>query len=130
MPHEAKHSRSFAVVAAVVLAGGCAGQAKQPMVGGVATGRAADKQVAQVGDPINLKLEIKGQGNVKTMATPEILTPDGFKMYESGSASSVSRHGYAVSGSKTYEFVLVPQRGHESKKNQAHNRRRHRQGRA
>jgi hypothetical protein len=69
-----------------------------------------DKQVAEVGEPINLTLEIGGRGNVKTMSVPEIPAPEGFKMYESGSASSVSRQDYAVSGSKTYEYVLVPQR--------------------
>ncbi len=68
----------------------------------------ADKQTAQVGEPVNVTLKIQGQGNMKTIAAPPLEGIDGFKIYESGSSSEISKDYYTVSGSKTYEYVLVP----------------------
>jgi uncharacterized protein (DUF58 family) len=68
----------------------------------------ANKQTAQVGEPVNVKLEIKGRGNMKTLAAPPLTDIDGFKIYESGSSSKISKDNYTVAGSKTYEYVLVP----------------------
>ncbi|UCG52968.1 MAG: protein BatD [Candidatus Latescibacterota bacterium] len=67
-----------------------------------------DKNVAQVGEPINLTVEITGVGNFKTMTAPEIPQPTGFKMYESGSTSDLFKKDYVVSGRKKYEYVLIP----------------------
>ncbi|MBP2681727.1 MAG: Oxygen tolerance [Candidatus Krumholzibacteriota bacterium] len=69
----------------------------------------ADKNVAQVGEPITLKLEIQGEGNFKTMSAPAIPQPQGFKMYESGTSSDLFKKGDVVSGRKKYEYVLIPQ---------------------
>ncbi len=67
-----------------------------------------DKQVAQVGEPVNLTLQIQGEGNFKTMSAPELPSPGGFKMYESGTTSDLFKEGHVVSGRKKYEYVLVP----------------------
>ncbi|MEE9269597.1 MAG: BatD family protein [Candidatus Krumholzibacteria bacterium] len=67
-----------------------------------------DKQVVQAGEPINLTLEISGQGNFKTMAAPTVPQMDGFKMYESGSNSDLFKRNYVVAGRKQSKFVLVP----------------------
>ncbi len=68
-----------------------------------------DKKSVQVGEPINLTLEVRGSGNFKTMSAPKLVQPEGFKMYESGTSSDVFREGNVVSGRKKYEYVLVPQ---------------------
>jgi hypothetical protein len=68
-----------------------------------------DKQTAQVGEPINLVLEVSGKGNFKTMSAPALQPPDGFKMYESGTSSDLFKKDLVVSGNKKYEYVLVPQ---------------------
>ncbi|MBP2680896.1 MAG: hypothetical protein H6Q78_759 [Candidatus Krumholzibacteriota bacterium] len=68
-----------------------------------------DKQTAQVGEPINLVLEVRGNGNFKTMSAPALQPPDGFKMYESGTSSDLFKKDLVVSGAKKYEYVLVPQ---------------------
>jgi hypothetical protein len=69
----------------------------------------ADKNVAQVGEPITVTLEIQGEGNFKTMAAPAIPQPQGFKMYESGTSSDLFKKDDIVSGRKKYEYVLIPQ---------------------
>ena len=68
-----------------------------------------DKQVVEVGDPVNVTLEIAGRGNFKTMAAPEIPQMSGFKVYESGATSELFKNEYVVSGRKRIEFVLIPQ---------------------
>jgi hypothetical protein len=68
----------------------------------------ANKTVTQVGEPVNVTLEIQGRGNMKTIAAPALEDIKGFKIYESGSSSELSKNNYVVSGSKKYEYVLVP----------------------
>jgi hypothetical protein len=67
-----------------------------------------DKQVVQVGDPINVILEITGEGNFNAMAAPQLPELPGFKMYESGSKSDLFKQDYIVSGRKKTDFVLIP----------------------
>jgi hypothetical protein len=69
----------------------------------------ADKQVVQTGDPVNVVLEVAGEGNFKTMAAPQIPPMNGFKVYESGSSSELFKNDYVVSGRKRIEVVLIPQ---------------------
>jgi len=68
----------------------------------------ADKQVVEVGDPVNLTMEISGEGNFKTMAAPEVPEIDGFKIYESGSKSDLFKKEYRVAGRKKTDYVLIP----------------------
>jgi hypothetical protein len=68
----------------------------------------ADKQVVQVGDPINVTLQVDGEGNFKTMAAPKMPELDGFKMYESGATSNLFKKNYTVSGRKQSDYVLIP----------------------
>jgi hypothetical protein len=68
-----------------------------------------DKQTVQVGEPVNLTLEVRGKGNFKTMSAPALQPPDGFKMYESGTSSDLFKKDLVVSGTKKYEYVLIPQ---------------------
>ncbi len=77
--------------------------------GGLELSVQTDKNVAQVGEPVNLTLEVRGDGNFKTMSAPEFVQPDGFKMYESGTTSDLYKKDLIVSGRKKYEYVLVPQ---------------------
>jgi hypothetical protein len=67
-----------------------------------------DTQVARVGEPVNLTLEIQGDGNFKTMSAPALPSLGEFKMYESGTTSDLYKEGYVVSGRKKYEYVLIP----------------------
>jgi len=78
------------------------------VAGDLAVDMRADKQTVQVGEPVNVTVQIQGRGNMKTMAVPPLKDIDGFKVYESGSSSNISKDDYTVSGSKKYEYVLVP----------------------
>jgi hypothetical protein len=69
----------------------------------------ADKQVVQVGEPINVAIEIAGVGNMQTIASPKLADMPQFKTYESGSTSDSFKKDYIVSGRRKFDFVVVPQ---------------------
>jgi len=70
---------------------------------------AADKQVVQVGEPINVSVEISGIGNMGTIAPPKLAELPQFKTYESGSSNDSFKKDYVVSGRRKFDFVVVPQ---------------------
>jgi hypothetical protein len=70
---------------------------------------AADKQVAQVGEPINVSIEMNGVGNMRTLLPPSLDRLTDFKVYESGSSTESFKRDYVVSGRRKHDFVLVPQ---------------------
>ncbi len=69
----------------------------------------ADKQVVQVGEPINVSVEINGVGNMGTIAPPQLPELKQFKTYESGSSNDSFKKDYIVSGRRKFDFVVVPQ---------------------
>ena len=69
---------------------------------------AADKQVVQVGEPVNVTIEINGKGNIKTITAPSLAGEDAYKVYESGSSADVFKKDYVVAGRKMSEYVVVP----------------------
>lgn len=69
----------------------------------------ADKQVVQVGEPINVSVEINGVGNMRTISPPSLAGLSQFKVYESGSSSDSFKKDYVVSGRRKFDFVVVPQ---------------------
>ncbi|HXV12837.1 MAG TPA: BatD family protein [Candidatus Krumholzibacteria bacterium] len=69
----------------------------------------ADKQVVQVGEPINVSVEISGVGNMRTIAPPKLADLPQFKTYESGSSNDSFKKDYVVSGRRKFDFVVVPQ---------------------
>ncbi len=54
----------------------------------------------KVGDPITLKMSIKGEGNFSTVTAPKLSIEDGFKAYEPSSKSSPNM--------KEFEQILLP----------------------
>lgn len=73
----------------------------------------ADKQVAQVGEPINVTVTMDGVGNMRTLMPPTLKNLKNFKVYESGSSTDSFKKDYVVSGKRKFEFVLIPEtQGH------------------
>jgi hypothetical protein len=70
---------------------------------------AADKQVVQAGEPVNVTVEVNGTGNVKTIRVPSLPESDRYKVYESGAKSDTFKKDYVVSGRKQSDYVVIPQ---------------------
>jgi len=58
-------------------------------------------------DPISLKINISGSGNIPLLNMPEINLPQGFDKYEPKTSEQINRAG-SVSGTKTFEYLIVP----------------------
>lgn len=69
-----------------------------------------DNTTVAVNEPITAKVTISGRGNIKSITEPSVVAPDDFRLYNAGSEENISKAGYKVSGSKTFEEVFVPRR--------------------
>ncbi|MFC1476107.1 BatD family protein [Candidatus Zixiibacteriota bacterium] len=69
-----------------------------------------DRTTVAVNEPITAKVTISGQGNIKSVTEPNVTAPEDFRLYNAGSEQNISKAGYKVSGSKTFEEVFVPRR--------------------
>lgn len=58
-------------------------------------------------EPISLKIDITGSGNIQLLNIPEINLPSGFEKYEPKSSEQVNRSS-RVSGKKSIDYLLVP----------------------
>jgi len=67
-----------------------------------------DKDTAEIDQPISLKAVLSGKGNIKKLPGIDIPTLENFRLYDSGSNENISTKNYEVSGSKSYEWVLIP----------------------
>jgi hypothetical protein len=67
-----------------------------------------DEREVAVGDPVTLRVTVRGKGNLRTVTAPRLPEIPGVSSYTSGSSTDLSKEGYEVRGTKTYEFVLVP----------------------
>jgi hypothetical protein len=68
-----------------------------------------DRDHVQVGEAITFKLRLDGQGNLRKVALPTLPHLDGWKVYEPKVTVQMNR-GDEVGGSKTAEFLLLPER--------------------
>lgn len=66
-----------------------------------------DKSQVKANEPITLKLEIGGTGNIQLLSLPEVKLPTGFEKYEPKVSDQINRTN-KISGKKTAEYLIVP----------------------
>ena len=66
-----------------------------------------DKSEVKANEPISLKLELSGTGNLPLVKIPEVNLPTGFEKYEPKVSDQLSRSS-KVGGKKIIEYLLVP----------------------
>ncbi|MDO8603198.1 MAG: BatD family protein [Candidatus Omnitrophota bacterium] len=69
-----------------------------------------DKNAVEENQPVNLKIKIKGKGNIKTIASPVVPDIQDAKFYDSGSSENISKDNYAVQGEKVFEKMIIPKK--------------------
>lgn len=67
-----------------------------------------DKQNVTTNEAITLKVTISGEGNIKTIPRPTVVLPRDFEQYEPKVSENIQRTGDRITGSKSFEYVLVP----------------------
>ena len=73
-----------------------------------------DRDHVQVGDAVTLKLSLEGEGNLHEVPLPGLPVMEGFRVYDPKIHVALSRAGGAVTGSKTAEYLLLPERPGET----------------
>jgi len=68
----------------------------------------ADKTDVKTNEAVSLKITVDGEGNLRSMKEPRVTLPTDFEAYPPKATESINRSGAAISGSKTYEYVLIP----------------------
>lgn len=66
-----------------------------------------DKQKTKTNEPITLKFDINGTGNLKLLELPPFELPNGFEKYDPKTDEQINRSG-KISGSKKAEYLLIP----------------------
>jgi hypothetical protein len=69
----------------------------------------ADKSALRVGEVVNWKVTLSGSGNLQAISHFPLPPLPSFKLYSSKSSDAVKRGEDIFQGSKTWEYVLVPQ---------------------
>ena len=67
-----------------------------------------DQATTEVNQPVTLTIVLAGEGNLKTVEDPALPPLDYFKEYQSGNKAEYASGGSRVSGTKTWEHVLIP----------------------
>jgi hypothetical protein len=65
----------------------------------------------QANDALTLKVNIKGKGNMKLFKDPVVDFPKDFEIYDPKVTDNTKVSASGSSGSKTYEYVVIPRHG-------------------
>ncbi|MFQ6114649.1 MAG: BatD family protein [bacterium] len=77
-------------------------------VGNFAISAAVDKKEVKTNEAVTLKVKISGKGNIKIVPQPKVDFPTDFEVYEPKISEDIHRQGSQISGSKSFEYVLIP----------------------
>jgi len=77
-------------------------------VGDVEVSTSLDKTTAETNEAVTFTVRVNGEGNIRTLPDPELDFPGDFEVYPPETTEQVNRGETTVSGSKTYEYVLIP----------------------
>lgn len=66
------------------------------------------KENVKANEAINLKITLTGKGNIKLVDAPKLTFPEDFEVYDPKENENIIVNGGGVSGSKTFDYVLIP----------------------
>ncbi|MBL7113471.1 MAG: protein BatD [Bacteroidales bacterium] len=77
-------------------------------VGSITMSSSIDKTDMVTNDAITLKINVKGNGNIKLIDPPNIDFPPDFETFDPKISSNVENTSTGQSGSKTFEYLIIP----------------------
>lgn len=77
-------------------------------VGKFSISASLDKNEAKTNEAISLKVTLSGNGNIKILPEPSISFPTDFEIYDPKVQESIHRNENGISGSKSFEYVIIP----------------------
>lgn len=66
------------------------------------------KETVKANEAINLKITLTGKGNIKLVDAPKLTFPEDFEVYDPKENENIIVNGGGVSGTKTFDYVLIP----------------------
>lgn len=67
-----------------------------------------DRERVQTNEALTMMVRFSGAGNVKFLGQPDFKAPSDFESYEPKETVQVNKTGRQITGTKTYEYVLIP----------------------
>ncbi len=77
-------------------------------VGQLAMSTSVDKKTTRTNEPVSIKVTLSGTGNIKLLEGPIVQLPPDFEQYSPKVSESISRSQSRISGSKTFEYLVIP----------------------
>jgi len=74
-----------------------------------------DKTETEANEPVTLKVKISGRGNLKLIEAPKFAFPPDLESYEPKISDNITTGTDVISGSRTYEYLLIPRHIGEQK---------------
>ncbi|HVO74278.1 MAG TPA: BatD family protein, partial [Ignavibacteriaceae bacterium] len=66
-----------------------------------------NKKNVKTNEPLSLKINLSGAGNIQLLNIPEVKFPQGFEKYEPKVTDQINRKT-EISGRKTFEYLIIP----------------------
>jgi len=67
-----------------------------------------DKKETKTNEAVTLKIKITGSGNLKLLQDPSPVIPPDIEKYEPKISDNISSKGNVISGSRSFEYLLIP----------------------
>jgi len=67
-----------------------------------------DRQQARTNEALTMTVRYSGSGNIKMLPAPNFRAPADFESYDPKESVQVNKSGNRITGSKVYEYVLIP----------------------
>ena len=74
-----------------------------------------DKSQTKTNEPVTLKVKITGRGNLKLLDAPIINVSTDIEKYDPKNSDNITKQGDQITGSRTFEFLLIPRHPGEQK---------------
>ena len=74
-----------------------------------------DKTELKSNEPLNLKITISGKGNLELIDALSLSFPPDFETYDPKITNNLSKNANGISGSRTFEYLLIPRNPGEFK---------------
>lgn len=80
----------------------------EPNVGKFSFRSSVDRTEVKVGEPVTLKMTVRGSGNLRNISLPELEEVKGFKVYAPESEIDLHARGSSVTGTRTSKTLMIP----------------------
>ncbi|MBI5020386.1 MAG: protein BatD [Ignavibacteriales bacterium] len=74
-----------------------------------------DKSQTKTNEPVTLKVKISGRGNLKLLDAPMVNVSTDIEKYDPKNSDNITKQGDQITGSRTFEFLLIPRHPGEHK---------------